>query len=422
MELIDSRIQRVEKWVLKSTEGLLYLAICITVFLTFYLIFGGLTRLTSSPSSYLPDVSRSSVGEGPLALTDRLASAELQSVLEQLILVGASTRPDQDHDQQLTLALRSTGEQKKVSIGETVPLETKGAVLNFSTEGADITLIPCSLESGKVFCKLSKASIQELCVLTPSLVFSRSLEKEGYVEMLKKGGVWSADVFLSGWGGEEYRDLKKKVKVSIGPDVFFLQPGDYLWWNGERWALEPESEKIGPIAQLIKASSQGVNFQVWDETGFSFEKIHLTQQDPSQVGFKIEELMTAIRPRASSEITCQLGKRRVIVKEGDWWIRMENRWKQLRTVAELDAFLHHQIPGELFIFEKVETSKGKIVLKGRAFDRMRTFSEPISLVVQTEKKGSPQASRSSKGNPAFLAKNRSGRPMLSNSSKEEGGL
>ncbi len=106
---------------------------------------------------------------------------------------------------------------------------------------------------------------------------------------------------------------------------------------------------------------------------------------PSQKG----DIISFVRVRSPSEITCQLGKRRFVVKEGDWWIRNEDRWHLLKTTEELEAFLLHQFSGELFIFEKIENSKGKIVLTARSFDRMRTEFKSLSFVFNIEKKPLP---------------------------------
>lgn len=420
MELVNHKQPAREKLVLRLCKGLFCLSAVMTVFILCYLV-NSPSRYSEKTSSFeLPCVDKSMLGSGPLSLISSQLPSSMQSILHDLILVGANTRPDQDHDRELTLALRSTGEHKKVSIGETVYLESNDQEWRFSSQPTETALTPYSLENLRVVCEIKNASLKTQSVLTTSPIFSKSLQSEDYISLLKKGESWGPDVFLTGWGGEEYRDLTKKAKISIGPDVFFLKPGDCIWWNGVRWTQEIHTDDIGPVAQLIKTSpsQEGAHFQVWDETGFSSETVQLLPRAVSPSHFKIAELMTAIKPRSSSEITCQLEKRRVIVKAGDWWVRADNRWRQLRTAADLDAFLYHQLPGELFIFEKVETSKGKVMVQGRAFDKMRTSSEPISLVVQTEKKHPAPTNKSGRYVPSLMAKNRSTHSMTSNSGKE----
>jgi hypothetical protein len=413
MELTRQNDFIAEKWIVWMGRGLFCLAISAALTLWNVLIFWNTPLEKSEP--VFPKISIDFLGLGPLALNN-LQSKELQPLLQELVLIGTNTRPDQDHDRVYSLALRSSGEEKKISIGETVFFDIREGKLVFSKEATDFGLTARSLHKGQLFCEVKNKDRSETCALSSSAIFAHAIDQEPYVETLKKGATWGKDVFLTEWGGDEYRDMTKKVKVSLGPDVYFLKAGDCLWWNGDMWTSEVQSDEILPVAQLVKATSNGADFQVWDSTGFSSQTIHIVAQMPPKTSFKMDELMTAIRPRSPSEITCQLGKRRVIVREGDWWIKADNRWKPVRTSSDLEAFLHHQIPGELFIFEKVEASKGKVILKGRAFDRMRTSSEPVSLVMQTEKKQSIPGKPSS-GSP-HLAKHRSRNPIVSHS--EEG--
>ncbi|MGD0664203.1 MAG: hypothetical protein ABSA17_00545 [Rhabdochlamydiaceae bacterium] len=422
MELASARDISAEKWVLTTGKALFCLAALLTAALWMVLIFGKYSTFEKC-SPALPMPLASSLGQGPLALM-RPQRAEFQPLLHELVLVGASTRPDQDHERFCSLALRSSGEERTLSVGETVYFEMKEGRPFFSREGSDLSLTVRSLESGLMICDIKCKNLSESCLLSSSAIFSQPLDHEPYVEVLKKGSVWGKDVFLTGWGGDEYREMTNKVKVSLGADVYFVKTGDFLWWNGRTWTHEFRDHEIQdaamPIAQVVKTNSHGADIQVWDATGFSSQVIHLGLQTSPKSSVNISELMTAIRPRSATEITCQLGKRRVIVREGDWWIRYNDRWRPVRTAADLEACLYHQIPGELFIFEKVEASKGSVVLEARAFDRMRTFSEPVSLVLQTEKKPSI-AERPSRGSP-HLAKNRSHRTLMTHSAKEDEGL
>ncbi len=404
MELVRHTDLLLEKWIVRIGVGLFGLMAVVTVFIWAVLIIAA--PKIEKVAVFLPTPALDAIGQGPLALSPP-RSKELQPLLQELILIGASTRPDQELS--CSLALRSSAQEKTISLGETLFFEFKEGRYVFADAPTELGIKARSLENNILICEIN----HESCTLNSSAIFSRFLDQEPYVEILKKGAVWGKDVFLTGWGGEEYREMTSKAKISLGPDVYFLKPGDCLYWNGEMWALELESDEMGPIAQVIKTSSEGADFQVWDSSGFSSEAVHLETQTPPKSSLKIDEVITAIRPRSPTEITCQLGKRRVIVREGDWWIRLDDRWKPVRTADDLDACLNHQIAGELYIFEKIEASVGKVVLQGRAFDRMRTLSEPLSLVLQTDKKPSGSR-RSATGSPA-IAKNHSQRPVISHS-------
>jgi hypothetical protein len=408
MELVRHTDLLLEKWAVRIGVGFSCLAALMTLFIWTLLILE--EPKIERTSIFLPTPPLDTVGQGPLALSPPL-SKELQPLMQELILIGANTRPDQEIS--CSLALRSSAQEKTISLGETLFLELKEGQLVFSDVPTELGIKARSLENNILICDINHQNSRESCTLHSSAIFSHSLDQESYIEILKKGAVWGKDVFLSEWGGEEYKEMTSKAKISIGPDVYFLKPGDCLYWNGEMWTHELESDEIGPIAQVIKTSSEGTDFQVWNSSGFSSEAIHLETQTPPKSSLRIDEVITAIRPRSPTEITCQLGKRRVIVREGDWWIRLDDRWKPVRTIDDLDACLNHQIAGELYIFEKIEASVGKVILQGRAFDRMRTFSEPVSLVLQTDKK--PHSlRRSATGSPA-IAKHHSQRPVISHS-------
>ncbi len=408
MELVKHTDLLLEKWVLRIGVVLSGAAAFMTLFICAVLMFG-MPKIEKTPI-LLPTPELDAIGQGPLALSLPI-SKELQPLMQELILIGANTRPDQELS--CSLALRSSAQKKTIFLGETLFLELKEDRFIFSDVPTEFGIKARSLANNVLICDIYHQNSHESCSLNSSAIFTHSLDQESYIEVLKKGAVWGKDVFLSGWGGEEYKEMMSKAKISIGPDVYFLKPGDCLYWNGEMWTHELESDVIVPIAQVIKTSSEGTDFQVWDSSGFSSEAVHLEIQTPPKSSLKIDEAITAIRPRSPTEITCQLGKRRVIVREGDWWIRLDDRWKPVRTIDDLEACLNHQIAGELYIFEKIEASTGKVVLQGRAFDRMRTLSEPLSLVLQTDKK--PHGSRrSATGSPA-IAKHHSQRPVISHS-------
>jgi hypothetical protein len=120
----------------------------------------------------------------------------------------------------------------------------------------------------------------------------------------------------------------------------------------------------------------------------------------------MEELISAARPRAASELSCVLGKRRVVLREGDWWLKTTAGWRHLKKLGEIEDYLEHRTRGELFIFESIAMEKGKAVIKGQCFDTMRTQMQPIVLNVSTDKKDHFVAknARSEKPKSSFIAK------------------
>jgi hypothetical protein len=357
--------------------------------------------LRSPRISPMPCFDYMKIGKGPLAISPRGVSPEFEPLVQELVLLGKNTRPDSGALSMICLGLKTSGDRKQLVAGQKLFLAQQ-ETYKFTEEKTDLSILPLPMTGSEVLLQIEAApDKKEEVILTSSALFESSLDEEAYVQSLKKGKMWAPDLFLHQWGGEEYRDLSAKHKVEIDNKVYFLSVGDLLWWDGSEWKIGKSAFEDAPLAKLLSTSSQSMTMEVWDPTGYISSRINVPLQHSSKVSQKPEDVITSVRPRSPSEITCQLGKRRVIVKEGDWWIKTDRRWRSLKTADDLEAFLHHDIQGELFIFEKIENTKGKTILKGRCFDKMRAESQPLSLVVNTEKKL-----------PVSPAKNGSSQPMI----------
>ena len=358
------------------------------------------------------------IGKGPFAISMKGVSSEFESLVKELVVIGKNRRPDSGALSMISLGFKTSGAQQQIISGQKLYLAAVGGSYTFTDEKTDLTICPLPMTGSDVLIQIETPSKKEGVVLTSCPLFERSLEDESYVQTLKKGKMWPTDLFLHQWGGEEYRDLSSKHKVEIDHQVYFLSVGDLLWWDGSQWKMGQGALEDAPLAKLITTSSQGMVFEVWDPSGFLSSHITMDLQS-SKAPQRVEEAITSVRPRSPSEITCQLGKRRVIVKEGDWWIKTDRRWRALKTAEDLEAFLHHDIQGELFIFEKIENVKGRTVVKGRCFDQMRSESQPLSLVINTEKKSHASSGKNGASPPPLLAKNKMTAPPIQQKSEGE---
>jgi hypothetical protein len=377
MYLVDPSLELADKrsWMVKI--ALLCSAFLFSVFwLTFCVFYqpenGVLERKWS-----LPRTSLEKVGLGGFALKPHVHAQEFMPVIDELVLIGKNSRPDSSAFPTVKLGLKSSGNQREVICGQAV---------DFSNPQMKFTVTPRSIVDQGVLVEVAMGENREEFVLSPSRLFQPSCEEEEYFQVVKNGQFWGSDIFLQHWGGMEYQALSSKQKIEMGGKVYFVAAGDFLWWNGDAWKMGKPSLIDAPLMKILVASPQILKAEIWDKDGFSSKIVQMPLQTPPKNFLKADEMMTAVRSRASDEITCQLGKRRVTVREGDWWVHNKGRWKVLKNGYDLEAFLNHEIPGELFIFEKIENGKEKVTLKARSFDRMRTHSEPISLVFNTEKK------------------------------------
>jgi len=353
----------------------------------------------------LPSIDYMKIGKGSFATSSKEVGPEFEPLINELVIIGKNTRPDSGALSMLSLGFKTSGQQQQIVSGQKIFLAAVENSYQFTDEKTELSILPLPMEGSDVLVQIEMDGKKEEVVLKASPLFVRSLEQESYVQSLKKGKMWAPDLFLHQWGGEEYRDLSAKQKVEIDNKIYFLSVGDLLFFDGCEWKVGKSALDDAPLAKLISKSGQQMTFEVWNSTGYGSSIVNIDLQS-SRAPEKAVESITSVRPRSSSEITCQLGKRRVIVKEGDWWVRTDRRWRSLRTAEDLEAFLHHDIQGELFIFEKIENMKGKTILKGRCFDKMRTESLPLSLVVNTEKKSPSSSGRNGSPQPSMIAKNK----------------
>ncbi len=368
-------------------------------------------------SAAFPSIDYMKIGKGPLAIFPKGVSPELEPLIKELVIMGKNTRPDSGALSTVCLGFKTSGAQQQLVSGQKLFLAPEGSSYKFTDEKTDLCILPLPMKGSEVLLQIETPGKKEEVILKSSALFAHSLDEETYVQVLKKGKMWAPDLFLHQWGGEEYRDLSAKNKVEIDNKVYFLSVGDLLWWDEGQWKTGKAAFEDAPLAKLISTSGQEMIFEVWNPNGYVSSSVNVALQS-SKAPQKAEEVITSVRPRSPSEITCQLGKRRVIVKEGDWWIKTDRRWRSLKTAEDLEAFLHHDIQGELFIFEKIENMKGKTILKGRCFDKMRTESLPLSLVVNTEKKTPSSSGKNGSPQPAMIAKNKMTIPPLQHQKSE----
>ena len=88
--------------------------------------------------------------------------------------------------------------------------------------------------------------------------------------------------------------------------------------------------------------------------------------------------------RSSSQVAWTIGKRRFILKEGDWLLKVGRSWRNLKTEKDIEDCLSHRLKGELFIFDSIEKQQGKVFVKGHLFDEMRTHVTELKIPVATE--------------------------------------
>lgn len=417
MRLIDPFMRKKEKLSLWARGIFLFTAFVFSiVWVTFLGKTTGEHRRLPQKYGMQSDLNR--VGQGGFSLTPHIKSPALIPLISDMMVVGKNTRPDQAGLPQICLGLKGGSVRKKVALGQKLFVTRSENGYVFTDTQGDFQITPLTSKGQETTLQIIWNQGQEEVVVEESTLFSASIEDHDYYQVLKQSKIWGPDLFLQQWGGNDYRDLSRKFKIEVGKSVYFVSAGDLLWWDGVEWR-DSDPSGYPPLAKVVVSTFQGAQLQVWDATGYCSKLIDIDLQRESGRSMKQEEIMSGVRSRAAAEVTCQLGKRRVTVKEGDWWVRNEGRWRPIKKADDLEAFLCHQMPGELFIFEKIESGKDRIVLKGQSFNRMRTESHPLALVFNTEKKHSLHP-RKEESRAALFAKNKVAMSRVVHQQNKEG--
>ena len=101
--------------------------------------------------------------------------------------------------------------------------------------------------------------------------------------------------------------------------------------------------------------------------GFSPLQLNVEMDRQARLQLKPEAMPSKVRLRSASQVSCALGKRRVIIKQGDWLLKTQTGWRNLRRNEEIELYLNHRLKGELLIFDGIEQEQGRSVMKGNLF-------------------------------------------------------
>jgi hypothetical protein len=350
------------------------------------------------------------IGTGPLSLKYSHMTGMAAFLSQEILILAKNTRPDAKKKGALLLALKSSRQQKVVTSGEKIYLsadkksENEEERWQFSDEKTALSIKPLILDPNTLVIEGLKEADPERALLEEKgqLVLkgqgaqkeeaSEKIEDPSFVSLLKQAKCWGRDLLFQQYGGQEYSLLQNKCRLEFleGSSSYFcfIAQGDTLSYDGSKWkeVLLEEVSLNAPLAMIRVLDSNGVEIEVWDETGFHSRVIKQPQQAGSKISLKVEELPSGIRLRTASEVSCALGKRRVLLKEGDWLLKNASGWHNLKKIEEIDECIQHRSRGELFIFDRLEKEEGKYVLKGHLFDEMRTQMQLVALPLAQEKR------------------------------------
>lgn len=379
----------------------------IFVFLLFYFIYPWTKEETVLKEMELTQkkgkelFSYEAIGSGALALYPRHALGWVSRLTDELSLVSYNSRPDiYTKEAKILLALKNGKEYQILASGETLYLKESemGKGLLSSDTSSNLWIKPLLLDNGSVLIEAGREYAaageergQFLLSQQGGSPARFTFAQQVFAKELKSARSFHQDLLIQSYGGREYASWRDKVVLEFTTNsrtyACFVSSGDYLLYQAGEWRVVPldELHKDLPIARVKTISSKAVEIQAWDETGFSPVQVTIEMEKPPRLQLKPEAMPSGMRLRNGTQISCAFGKRRMIIRSGDWLLKTNTGWRNLRRSEEIDHCLHHRLKGELFIFDAIEKEQGRYVMKGHLFDETRTQVQNLSLPIDIDK-------------------------------------
>lgn len=357
------------------------------------------------------------IGNGPLALRPKIACGWVSRIAEEFSVIAFNSRPDVlQKDAKILVAMSDGKEQAIVHNGKALFLKERieGKGLAFSESSTALWVKPILLDNGNVLIEVGRKMVSKdgqctgeekgefIASLHRSPAFRHQESQLPYLAELKTAVHLGNDPLISQYGGKEYADWKDKIKCEFASDTksyaVFVSAGDFLQFKHAEWRCIRDGaiDASLPLAQVISVTPKEVHIRAWDESGFFFVQTSIAagKLNPSHMTHDV--LPTGLRMRSNTQVSCIFGKKRLIIKKGDWLLKTTSGWRNLRKAQEIEDCLFHRLKGELFIFDQIEKQQGKSMLQGHLFDSSRTNVTLVVLPIDTEKKGSQSKNKKDK--------------------------
>lgn len=335
------------------------------------------------------------IGSGPLTL-NRDAFSPFATLTRELLVLGKNTRPDAKlQDAEVLLGLCSAGEQRSIKHGIPIFLDItlnelgKIQSIQFAKEPTQFWISSHELDAKSLLIEVGDCALfadaekRQFTLEVPSA----KQPNEGHAALcaLQTAHFIGLDAFFKIYAEQEhYRMLGQKQRVEFtGPEGsyrLFLQQGDILSWKEEKWQIGVDPNAM--LASIEQMGEQEMVLKMWDESGFHCTEVKIQKKKADEVLPRVENFLAGARRRTKTQVTALLGGKRVILKPGDWFIQTKNGWRNLHSLADIEAYLDYKLTGVLFVFDEVQTAAdGKPVLVGHLFNEARTMTEIFVIAI-----------------------------------------
>jgi hypothetical protein len=163
--------------------------------------------------------------------------------------------------------------------------------------------------------------------------------------------------------------------------------GDWLVFNGKVWEKYVPKEGAvapnGPLARIQASNPQFIEMEGWNGTSHLRFRLNLISGTPLKI--KTEELFTQLRVRSEKQVSCTLDKQCLVLRPGDWVVKIAGRWKTLRKLEEKMALLAGEAGGDVFVLEKIGVAPSGRNIVGYYYSAGRTQVIPVEIAQRTQK-------------------------------------
>jgi hypothetical protein len=330
------------------------------------------------------------------------ASSTLRRIDQEIRLYSVEERPDIDlKDRPIAIVINRLKSPFFVTTGSPIYIDydAKNCVLTLTEQQTPFSITFENESGGAILARsrVKSASLSRereflLEVLNEKMSPCLKEDFKKILSPLQKAKCYPPDAIFRIYGGEQYSHFQNLYRLEIpcegGSAISFVAPNDILIWDEKFWRKPNEGEqtRFYPVVHIAKVLDQKIEIVAFNLDGEQFLRIPLLISRPKGKVPNCSEIFATPKVRSPHSISCRLGEKNMILREGDWLIRASKGWRLLKTAEEFEAVLDYRISGDLLILDKIEKEAEGFLLRGHYFDSKRSFAEKITLPIVERKK------------------------------------
>ncbi len=291
----------------------------------------------------------------------------------------------------LFVRFKQSAQSRRVSLPCRIDLLFNGSALSFGSPDSQFWLELTQLPEGKIQGVVwIQTATKEKMEAETFIASPQASPLQGALEfaegspfrILGEARFLGHDVFAEKYGGKQ--TLRLAVGGQGNSQILDLREKEWIVWKDGSWMKGNLDAKPEAASRIESVDSKALILEGWN--GEAHVRLSLPSSPPAPFKMRGEEIFNAIRVRSEKQISCMMEKQCLILKAGDWVLKVNGRWKTLRKKEEKEAYNCGKMGGELFIFEKIESKQGQKSISGFLFNPEKTQVVPIDLPVNKNRR------------------------------------